>query len=63
MACYFYILHSIKLDRFYLGYTCESLDERLRKHLSDHTGFTAKSKDWKLVYQEEYFKSAFLLVG
>ncbi|WP_092900225.1 GIY-YIG nuclease family protein [Algoriphagus aquimarinus] len=54
MACYFYILHSTKLDKFYLGHTCELLDERLRKHMSSHSGFTAKSKDWKLVYHEEF---------
>ncbi|MEB2782743.1 GIY-YIG nuclease family protein [Algoriphagus sp. C2-6-M1] len=54
MACYFYILHSTQLDNFYLGHTCEILEERLRKHLSNHRGFTAKSKDWKIVYHEEH---------
>ncbi|WP_310101411.1 GIY-YIG nuclease family protein [Algoriphagus sp. 4150] len=54
MACYFYILHSTLLDRFYIGHTCETLAKRLRKHLSNHGGFTSKSNDWKLVYSEEY---------
>ncbi|WP_339758809.1 GIY-YIG nuclease family protein, partial [Algoriphagus aquimarinus] len=54
MACYFYILRSARLDKFYVGHTCEDLEERIRKHLSNHSGFTAKSKDWELVYHEEF---------
>ena len=50
--CYTYILHSESLDKFYIGHTCENLDERLAKHLSNHKGFTAKVKDWKIVYFE-----------
>ncbi|WP_296705428.1 GIY-YIG nuclease family protein [Algoriphagus sp.] len=53
MACHFYILHSIQLDKFYIGHTCENLDERLRKHLSNHQGFTSKAQDWELVYYED----------
>ncbi|MHA7131944.1 GIY-YIG nuclease family protein [Algoriphagus namhaensis] len=54
LACYFYILHSVLLDKFYLGKTCDSFEEKLPNHLSDHDGFTSKSKDWKLVHQEEF---------
>ncbi len=50
--CYTYILHSESLDKYYIGHTCENLNERLRKHLSNHKGFTAKVKDWKIVYFE-----------
>ena len=50
--CYTYILYSETLDKFYIGHTCENLDERLRKHLSNHKGFTSKIKDWKIVYFE-----------
>ena len=50
--CYTYILHSESLDKFYIGHTCENLNERLRKHLSNHKGFTSKIKDWKIVYFE-----------
>ena len=28
------------------------LEERLRRHLSDYKGFTARAKDWEIVYQE-----------
>ncbi len=51
---FFYILHSIQLDKFYIGATDGDLQERLRKHLSDHKGFTAKAKDWKIVFTEEF---------
>ncbi|GEJ46227.1 MULTISPECIES: GIY-YIG nuclease family protein [unclassified Chryseobacterium] len=47
-----YILYSKTLDKFYVGHSSESLQERLRKHLSDHKGFTSKTKDWKVVYFE-----------
>ena len=50
--CYIYILHSESLDKFYIGHTCENIDERLIKHLSNHKGFTANIKDWKIVYFE-----------
>lgn len=52
--CKLYILHSESIDKFYVGHTCEDMDERLRKHLSEHKGFTSKAKDWKLVYSEDY---------
>jgi putative endonuclease len=51
---YIYILHSKILEKFYIGHTTESLEERLRKHLSDHSGFTSKAKDWRVVYFEVY---------
>ncbi len=52
--CYCYILFSEKLNLFYVGSTCENLQERLRKHLANHKGFTAKTKDWKMVYSEKF---------
>src|SRR5690606_22222270 len=52
MQATFYILHSTILDKFYIGHTTEPMEERLRKHLSSHSGFTSKAKDWKVVYTE-----------
>ena len=49
-----YILHSISLDKYYIGHTGEDVEERLRKHLSNHDGFTAKAKDWTIVLTEGY---------
>jgi putative endonuclease len=50
----FYILHSDLLDKFYIGATDTDLSGRLKKHLSDHKGFTGKAKDWKVVHFEDY---------
>ena len=52
--CYTYILYSETIDKFYIGHTCENIDERLRKHLSNHKGFTANIKDWKIIYFETF---------
>jgi putative endonuclease len=49
-----YILYSASLDKFYIGHTGDELNERLRRHLSDHDGFTSKAKDWKITYFEEF---------
>ena len=37
-----------------LGYTSDTLEERLRKHNSNHKGFTGKNGDWKIVYTERF---------
>ena len=49
-----YILHSITLNKFYIGHTSDLIEERVRRHLTDHDGFTSKAKDWNLVYQETF---------
>jgi putative endonuclease len=49
-----YILYSSELDRYYIGHTDHSLEERIQKHLSDHAGFTSKAKDWQLVFQKPF---------
>jgi putative endonuclease len=54
MSAIFYILFSPIVNKFYIGHTTEPVEERLRKHLANHTGFTAKFKDWKIVYTEEF---------
>ena len=53
MYYYFYILHSSLLDKFYLGHTSDLVD-RLRKHNSNHKGFTGKANDWKIVHFEKF---------
>ena len=54
MSAVLYILYSSSLDKYYIGHTTEPIEERLRKHLSNHTSFTAKAKDWKIVYTRLY---------
>ncbi|MGE4541806.1 MAG: GIY-YIG nuclease family protein [Bacteroidales bacterium] len=49
-----YILFSQSLDKYYVGSTSLELNQRLRRHLSDHKGFTAKAKDWVIVYSEAF---------
>ena len=49
-----YILHSKILNKYYIGSTEDEINERLRRHLSNHAGFTSKAKDWEVVHLE-YF--------
>ncbi|MBV6403683.1 MAG: hypothetical protein GFGODING_00427 [Flavobacteriales bacterium] len=50
----FYILYSATLDRYYVGHTAGPLEERLRRHMSGHRGWTGKAKDWRVVHREEF---------
>ena len=34
--------------------TSMELQDRLRRHNTDHKGFTGSSNDWKVVYYESY---------
>ena len=42
------------MDKYYIGSTTDDLQNRLRRHLSDHKGFTSRAKDWIIVYSEQY---------
>ena len=48
-----YILYSENLDSYYVG-ASSNVEERLKRHLSNHKGFTSKSKDWIVVYTESF---------
>ena len=50
---YCYILHSEILDKYYVGHTSD-LESRLKKHLTNHNGFTGTVSDWRIVYYEKY---------
>ncbi|QAA81752.1 GIY-YIG nuclease family protein [Aequorivita sp. H23M31] len=50
---YLYILYSEHLDRYYIGST-EDISVRLKEHLWNHKGFTAKAKDWEIRYSENF---------
>ncbi|MEN9963268.1 MAG: hypothetical protein RL582_363, partial [Bacteroidota bacterium] len=47
-----YILFSTTLNKYYVGHTADEITERIRKHNSNHKGFTGGRGDWTLVYQE-----------
>jgi putative endonuclease len=49
-----YILYSHCLEQYYIGSTDDILKERLRRHLTNHKGFTSKTKDWIIAYSEQY---------
>ncbi len=49
-----YILYSAIKDRYYIGFTSDILSERIRRHNTNHAGFTGKTGDWVLVYFESY---------
>lgn len=46
------------LDKYYIGHTCDVLQERIRKHNTNHKGFTGGKGDWQLKYFEEYTDKA-----
>ena len=54
---YVYVLHSALLNRFYIG-SAANVENRLRRHLSNHRGYTSKAKDWEIVYIESFEKKA-----
>ncbi len=54
MVALFYILHSPSSNKFYIGHTTEPIEERLRKHNTNHKGFTGKYQDWIIVYVENF---------
>ena len=49
-----YILFSAKLNKYYVGYTGDDLSERIRRHNSNHKGYTGKSDDWVMKYYESF---------
>lgn len=50
---YFYIIYSEVLNKFYVGHTSDILS-RINNHNYNHKGFTGKTNDWTLVYQEVF---------
>ena len=48
-----YILYSASLDLYYIG-SCANPEDRLRKHLANHKGFTEKAKDWIICYSKSF---------
>ncbi|MFN4812233.1 MAG: GIY-YIG nuclease family protein [Bacteroidota bacterium] len=49
-----YILFSKTINKFYVGYTGDDIEERLRRHNANHDGFTGKADDWELKYLESF---------
>jgi putative endonuclease len=51
-----YILYSNLKDKYYVGFTGDEMEERLRKHNSNHKGFIGGVRDWKIVYVESFLE-------
>ena len=49
-----YILFSLKLNKYYVGSSSDDLSVRIRKHNSNHKGFTGGIGDWELKYTETF---------
>ena len=54
MHYFVYILYSKTLDKYYVGYTGDNLVERIRKHNTQHKGFTGGFGDWTISYTESF---------
>ena len=54
MTCTVYIIYSAQLDKYYVGYTSNAIDDRIRKHNCNHKRFTGGKGDWKLMLREIY---------
>ena len=48
---YAYILYSEIRDKYYIGSTSNIL-ERLKKHNTNHSGFTGHTGDWIIVWKQ-----------
>jgi putative endonuclease len=54
MQFHTYILYSSLRDKYYIGSTGDELSERIRRHNTNHKGFTGGTGDWILVYSETF---------
>ena len=49
-----YILYSSLKNKYYIGFTSDDVMERLRKHNTNHSGFTGGLGDWIVKHQEQF---------
>jgi len=51
MHAYVYIMYSSSLNKYYVGYTSDSIEGRMEKHIESYYGnkkYTSKTSDWIL---------------
>jgi putative endonuclease len=48
-----YILYSLKIDRYYTGYT-DNLEWRLQRHNDGWGKYTKRGVPWKIVHSESF---------
>ena len=56
-----YILYSPFLNSYYIG-SCKDVEERLKKHLANHKGYTGRAKDWQIMYTEKFLNKTEALI-
>jgi len=49
-----YILYSSALDRYYVGSTSMELEQRIKRHNTNHKGFTGRSNDWVIIFEQAF---------
>ena len=49
-----YILFSAALNKYYAWFTGDELTTRVKKHNTNHKGFTGNTGDWVLKYAEHF---------
>ena len=49
-----YILYSKQIEKYYIGSTSMDISERLRRHNTNHRGYTGQVNDWEIVYFKEF---------
>jgi putative endonuclease len=50
-----YILYSPSKSKYFIGFTGDEMNERLRKHNADHKGFTGGTGDWVIRHTEKSY--------
>lgn len=58
---YCYILFSTTLNKYYIGSTSD-LNGRLRRHQSNHKGYTGATSDWVLKWKEGFLEKNEVLI-
>ena len=49
-----YIIYSKGINRFYIGYTSLTLEERLSYHNYNNKGYTGRASDWEIVWNRRF---------
>ena len=57
-----YIIFSKSINRFYIGYTSLSLEDRLSYHNYNNKGYTARASDWVMVWNRTFEAKRFAML-
>jgi len=50
---YVYVIKNLLTHKRYTGYT-KNIHQRIKKHNTNHKGYTGQRGEWVLVYSEQY---------